>query len=144
MASSCTGVGNIHSISSISLTHHPTISPVQSAFEKLGVMPEIIAAIEEMEWMLPTPVQDEAIPLVLGGGDVLAVSLISTPPSHPHFPPTHHLPLSKTPNPLFQFPQKAHSILPSFLRSFLVPFPSSNHPRPLKLVQEKLVRLLFL
>ena len=28
-------------------------------------------AVEEMDWLLPTDVQAEAIPLILGGGDVL-------------------------------------------------------------------------
>uniref|UniRef100_A0A182WCL7 ATP-dependent RNA helicase n=1 Tax=Anopheles minimus TaxID=112268 RepID=A0A182WCL7_9DIPT len=42
-----------------------------TAFEEFGVMPEIAQAIDEMEWMLPTDVQAEAIPLILGGGDVL-------------------------------------------------------------------------
>ena len=42
-----------------------------SAFLELGVMPEIVQAIEEMDWLLPTDVQAEAIPLILGGGDVL-------------------------------------------------------------------------
>uniref|UniRef100_A0A2M4AMX9 ATP-dependent RNA helicase n=1 Tax=Anopheles triannulatus TaxID=58253 RepID=A0A2M4AMX9_9DIPT len=42
-----------------------------TAFEEFGVMPEIAKAIDEMEWMLPTDVQAEAIPLILGGGDVL-------------------------------------------------------------------------
>ncbi len=42
-----------------------------SAFETLGVVPTIIQAVEEMDWLLPTDVQDEAIPLILGGGDVL-------------------------------------------------------------------------
>eukprot|EP00178_Gracilaria_changii_P014856 TRINITY_DN416_c0_g3_i1.p1 TRINITY_DN416_c0_g3~~TRINITY_DN416_c0_g3_i1.p1 ORF type:complete len:798 (+),score=110.58 TRINITY_DN416_c0_g3_i1:3949-6342(+) len=41
-----------------------------SAFEELGVMPEIISAVEELGWHLPTPVQAEVIPLILGGGDV--------------------------------------------------------------------------
>lgn len=41
-----------------------------SAFEELGVMPEIINSLDEMDWLLPTPVQMEAIPLILGGGDV--------------------------------------------------------------------------
>ncbi|PXF45892.1 putative ATP-dependent RNA helicase ddx1 [Gracilariopsis chorda] len=41
-----------------------------SAFEELGVMQEIISALDDMEWHLPTPVQTEAIPLILGGGDV--------------------------------------------------------------------------
>ncbi|PFH31733.1 putative ATP-dependent RNA helicase DDX1 [Besnoitia besnoiti] len=45
-----------------------------SAFEELGVCPEIIKAIEEDEWLLPTPVQADAIPLILGGGDVCAAA----------------------------------------------------------------------
>ncbi|XP_063839846.1 ATP-dependent RNA helicase Ddx1-like [Scylla paramamosain] len=42
-----------------------------AAFEEMGVMPEIAKAVEEMDWTLPTDVQNEAIPLILGGGDVL-------------------------------------------------------------------------
>ncbi|KAK7113868.1 hypothetical protein V1264_000029 [Littorina saxatilis] len=42
-----------------------------TAFEEMGVMPEIGKAVEEMEWNLPTDVQSEAIPMILGGGDVL-------------------------------------------------------------------------
>ncbi|KAK9822994.1 hypothetical protein WJX81_003865 [Elliptochloris bilobata] len=45
-----------------------------SAFEELGVLPELIAAVEELGWQLPTPIQAEAIPLILGGGDVLAAA----------------------------------------------------------------------
>lgn len=42
-----------------------------TAFEEMGVLPEIGKAVEEMEWTLPTDVQSEAVPLILGGGDVL-------------------------------------------------------------------------
>lgn len=42
-----------------------------TAFEEFGVLPEISKAVEEMDWTLPTDVQAEAIPLILGGGDVL-------------------------------------------------------------------------
>lgn len=42
-----------------------------TAFEEMGVLPELAKAIDEMEWTLPTDVQAEAIPLILGGGDVL-------------------------------------------------------------------------
>lgn len=41
-----------------------------SAFEELGVMPELIEALDDMSWHLPTPVQTESVPLILGGGDV--------------------------------------------------------------------------
>ena len=33
-----------------------------SAFEELGICPEIIQAVEEDDWLLPTPVQQEARP----------------------------------------------------------------------------------
>ncbi|GLC38638.1 hypothetical protein PLESTB_000455000 [Pleodorina starrii] len=45
-----------------------------SAFEELGVMPELCKAVEELGWMLPTPIQAEAVPLILGGGDVMAAA----------------------------------------------------------------------
>jgi superfamily II DNA/RNA helicase len=37
------------------------------------VLPELIRAVSELNppWELPKPVQVEAIPLILGGGDVL-------------------------------------------------------------------------
>ena len=34
-------------------------------------MPEIAEAVNNMGWLLPTDIQSEAIPLILGGGDVL-------------------------------------------------------------------------
>ncbi|VDD76261.1 unnamed protein product [Mesocestoides corti] len=37
----------------------------------MGVMPELSKAIQEMDWILPTDIQGEAVPLILGGGDVL-------------------------------------------------------------------------
>lgn len=42
-----------------------------TAFEEMGVLPEIGKAVDEIDWTLPTDVQAEAIPLILGGGDVL-------------------------------------------------------------------------
>ena len=45
-----------------------------SAFEELGVCPELIRAADDAGWLLPTPVQAEAVPLILGGGDVLAAA----------------------------------------------------------------------
>ncbi|THD25306.1 ATP-dependent RNA helicase DDX1 [Fasciola hepatica] len=43
-----------------------------TAFEtEMGVMPELSKAVQEMDWILPTDIQSEAVPLILGGGDVL-------------------------------------------------------------------------
>jgi superfamily II DNA/RNA helicase len=38
-----------------------------TAFEEFGVIPELAKAVDEMEWLLPTDVQAEAIPMILGG-----------------------------------------------------------------------------
>lgn len=44
-------------------------------FESLGLSDELIRAIEgDLNWLLPTDVQDESIPLILGGGDVMAAA----------------------------------------------------------------------
>lgn len=37
----------------------------------MGVLSQISRQLEEIEWLLPTDVQADAIPLILGGGDVL-------------------------------------------------------------------------
>ena len=46
---------------------------VVAGFEDLGLLPELVRATQELGWLLPSDVQDEAIPLILGGGDVMAV-----------------------------------------------------------------------
>lgn len=49
-----------------------------SAFTELGIMPELSGPLEEMDWLLPTEIQSEAIPLILGGGDILMASETGT------------------------------------------------------------------
>jgi ATP-dependent RNA helicase DDX1 len=44
------------------------------AFQELGLDSGILQAIEEEGWLLPTPVQDETIPMILGGGDVMVAA----------------------------------------------------------------------
>lgn len=43
-------------------------------FESLGLMPELVRGVDELGWLLPSDVQDEAIPLILGGGDVMVAA----------------------------------------------------------------------
>ena len=45
-----------------------------AAFAELGCCQELVRSVEELGWLLPTPVQQEAVPLVLGGGDVMAAA----------------------------------------------------------------------
>ena len=42
------------------------------SFDHLGLAPELLAAVRSEGYTIPTPVQDQAIPLVLAGRDVLA------------------------------------------------------------------------
>lgn len=41
-----------------------------TAFEEFGMIPELGKAVEEMDWLLPTDVQAEAIPMILGGNKI--------------------------------------------------------------------------
>lgn len=44
-------------------------------FEELALGPELIRALkDDLGYLLPTNVQDEAIPLILGGGDVMVAA----------------------------------------------------------------------
>jgi len=47
---------------------------MSGGFESLGLMPELLQSIDDLGWLLPTDIQDEAIPLILGGGDVMAAA----------------------------------------------------------------------
>lgn len=62
-----------------------------AAFEELGLMTELSSAIQELDWKfvnffflllyiyfffsLPTDIQSEAIPTILGGSDILMVNI---------------------------------------------------------------------
>ena len=49
-----------------------------ASFRDLGVSDEVLRGIEEMGFEEPTPVQARAIPLLLGGRDVVAQALTGT------------------------------------------------------------------
>jgi ATP-dependent RNA helicase DDX1 len=51
---------------------------MSGGFEALGLMPELLLSVAELGWSLPTDVQDESIPLILGGGDVMVASETGT------------------------------------------------------------------
>jgi ATP-dependent RNA helicase RhlE len=42
------------------------------SFADLGLKPELLRAVDEKGYSVPTPIQAKAIPAVLAGGDVLA------------------------------------------------------------------------
>jgi ATP-dependent RNA helicase DDX1 len=47
---------------------------MSGGFEDLGLLHELIRATSTQGWLLPSDVQDESIPLILGGGDVLVAA----------------------------------------------------------------------
>ena len=47
-------------------------------FSDLGLGPEILKAVEEAGYLKPTPLQEQAIPVVLMGRDVLGVAQTGT------------------------------------------------------------------
>lgn len=48
------------------------------AFQKFNLLPELLKAIEEKGYLTPTVIQEQSIPLVLGGSDLLAGSQTGT------------------------------------------------------------------
>ena len=42
------------------------------SFDNLGLMPELLRAVRDQGYETPTPVQEQAIPLILAGRDLLA------------------------------------------------------------------------
>ena len=49
----------------------PRLASPVATFESLGVPPTIRQALEAMSYHEPTPVQEQGIPAILGGGDIL-------------------------------------------------------------------------
>ena len=47
-------------------------------FNDLGLSPEVLRAIEDAGYQTPTPIQEEAIPFVLMGRDVLGCAQTGT------------------------------------------------------------------
>ena len=49
---------------------------MSGGFEALPLLDELLSSIDSRypSWILPTAIQEEAIPLILGGGDVLAAA----------------------------------------------------------------------
>ncbi|MFT5235126.1 MAG: ATP-dependent RNA helicase RhlE [Shewanella sp.] len=55
------------------MTHALSCETTNSArFDELGLIPELLERVTELEYLTPTPIQAQSIPLVLKGGDLLA------------------------------------------------------------------------
>jgi len=48
------------------------------SFEEFGLRPEILRAVAEKKYTTPTPIQEKAIPIVLGGKDLIGCAQTGT------------------------------------------------------------------
>ena len=53
-------------------------SKLESNFESLGLIPEILKAIDDKGYKTPSPIQSKAIPIVLQGKDLMAAAQTGT------------------------------------------------------------------
>lgn len=54
------------------------IVPLAETFEELSLIPEVLKAVEEKGYTSPTPIQAQAIPLILAGRDIVGASQTGT------------------------------------------------------------------
>src|SRR3954467_10974098 len=50
----------------------------RATFKALGLSPQVVAVLDELGYEEPTPIQAQAIPLLLGGRDVLGSAATGT------------------------------------------------------------------
>ncbi|QGQ94874.1 DEAD/DEAH box helicase [Paenibacillus psychroresistens] len=63
---------------------------MQTSFEALQIAPALLAPLQAMQIVSPTPIQAEAIPLILAGKDVIAQSQTGTGKTLAYLLPTLH------------------------------------------------------
>ena len=56
----------------MTVTTENEVIQAQTTFESLGLAPEILKALSEFGYTTPTPIQAQAIPVALAGGDLMA------------------------------------------------------------------------
>ncbi len=56
----------------------PELAPAPLTFEDLGLAPPLIDAVREAGYSEPTPIQSQAIPLALGGRDIMGLAQTGT------------------------------------------------------------------
>jgi ATP-dependent RNA helicase RhlE len=54
------------------------VTPSTATFDQFGLAPDILKAVKESGYTTPTPIQAEAIPVVLAGRDVMGAAQTGT------------------------------------------------------------------
>jgi ATP-dependent RNA helicase RhlE len=63
---------NAHGVTNCESSDNLSFQGIQMSFADLGLKPELLRAVADKGYTVPTPIQLQAIPAVLAGGDVLA------------------------------------------------------------------------
>jgi ATP-dependent RNA helicase RhlE len=82
------------------------------SFDSLGLLPELIRAVSEQGYSEPTPIQQQAIPVVLKGGDIMGAAQTGTGKTAGFTLPLLHL-LSKHPRQQGRRPVRALILTPT-------------------------------
>ncbi|MGN6084451.1 DEAD/DEAH box helicase [Trinickia sp.] len=56
----------------------PAVTPTTATFDQFGLAPDILRAVAEQGYTTPTPIQEQAIPVVLAGRDVMGAAQTGT------------------------------------------------------------------
>ncbi|MGN6668111.1 MAG: DEAD/DEAH box helicase [Trinickia sp.] len=56
----------------------PAVTPITATFDQFGLAPEILRAVTDQGYTTPTPIQAQAIPVVLAGRDVMGAAQTGT------------------------------------------------------------------
>ncbi len=59
------------------VTENPAAADI-SAFAELGLIPELLDAVRDAGYTIPTPIQGEAIPVALRGRDIIGLAQTGT------------------------------------------------------------------
>lgn len=54
------------------------VTPSTATFDQFGLAPDILKAVKESGYTTPTPIQEQAIPVVLAGRDVMGAAQTGT------------------------------------------------------------------
>src|SRR4029078_7830375 len=57
---------------------HPAWSPMETSMNDLNLLPALVDAVADMGYTEPTPIQAQAIPVILAGQDLIACAATGT------------------------------------------------------------------
>ena len=72
----------------VTSTQTPTPAPVPVTFKDLNFQPELMEGLDAMNFQKPTPIQQQAIPVIMSGHDLIACAQTGTGKTAAYLLPT--------------------------------------------------------